>query len=179
MGGPFGQRAMTAQSPTQGSPWYQSPYLWGAGLGLGFLGDILGASQYPNLQLPQFGQQYMGQARKALGPGLQSALAGSAALGAQELSGLGANLASMGISGGPKLEAISGLAQQGQAARNMQLYGQWQKQITDLASQLYQWDMQRRIAEYEAATQRTGGGVSGAFSQIGQTFAGALPFLLA
>ena len=178
---------MQYRAPTVGSAlpwqrgsgdWYRNPYLWGAGLGAGLIGDIWGANTLPDLNLPRFGGRYLAQARKLARPQLQAGLGESARLGAGELASLGANLSAMGITGGPKLEAISGLAQQGQAARNMQLYAQWQKQITDLASQLYQWDMQKRIAEYNAAMQRSGGGIGGALSQVGQTFASALPFLL-
>jgi hypothetical protein len=136
--------------------------------GLGAIGDAL----QPDLRLPRFSGKYMSQARKYGGPELHAAQSRSQSLAADERAMLGANLAQMGISGGAKLQSLHNMVRAGQAQRDLQAYASWQKNITDLAMQLYQFDLQRKAAEYEA---NRGGGVGGFLSGVGQLGASLLP----
>ena len=161
-------------SGNEGWGWPQ--WLTMGGVGLGAIGDIIGANTGGSIDLPSFaGGGYMSQAQKMMQPQLQAALSRSSALGAQEQAALGANLAQMGVSGGSKLQAVHNMVRSGQAQRDMQAFAQWQSQINNMAMQLAQMDWQRRISEYEG--RREGGGFGGALSQIGQTAASVLPFV--
>jgi len=170
---------LTTQYGTAGGgnplAWLMSPWLTAGTLGLGVLGDL---GQALGLwgggpDLPEFGRGYLSRARQLGMPELRTAQSVSA----RDL--MGANVATGGLfdamgmrRSGPLIAAQTANVANA-AQRNQQLMAQWQQQINNLAMQLYQADMQRIMAEYEAGR---GGGIGGFLGGLGQIGAGLLPW---